>query len=104
MSKQFCFKINNPKKVKFDSDELKSFVKSLYIGEDKFTKDDNLPFLQIYDKIENDVCIWMVSKGKKNIELITKINDSFTPQMLKWKNNITLSNHGFIQKLTLLKI
>ena len=103
MSKQFCFKINNPKKVKFDSDELKSFVKSLYIGEDKFTKDDNLPFLQIYDKIENDVCIWMVSKGKKNIELITKINDSFTPQMLKWKNNITLSKPWIYTEINLIE-
>ena len=91
MSVQFCFNVNNPKKVKFDIEELKKFVSSLYIGdkEPKFSV-DGLPFVLVYDKKEDDVCILMISKGQKNIERINTINENLKISNLRWKNNITL--------------
>ena len=105
MSKQFCFKVNNPKKFSFDIDELKTFVNSLYIGDDKykFKEDDTIPFLQVYDKVEDDICIWITSKGKANLEKIEKINDALTPKMLTWKNGITLSKPWVYTEINLME-
>lgn len=66
MSVQFCFKVNIPKKVDFNVNELKKFVEKLYIGnkEPKFSASE-VPFVLIYDNRENNVCILMTSRAKK---------------------------------------
>ena len=101
MSKQICFKVNNPRNAKINVEELKTFVKSLYLKDGKFTE-DTIPFLEVYDHIEGDICIWMTSRGKKNQDLIDEINASFTPEMLKWNNGITLSKPWIYSEINLL--
>jgi DNA topoisomerase-1 len=89
---EYCFKISNPDKVKFDAEELKKFVTKLYIGteEPKFKKDEKLPFFVITGD-NNTICIKMTSVAKKNVTRIEEINNSLTLSKLKWKNNISLS-------------
>lgn len=93
MSKQFCFKVNNPKNVSYKSEDIKTFVEKLYVGnrDDQFKPGTKLPFVLIYIQDESVVCISMTSTGKKNNDMVIALNDSFTTTSLKWKNSITLS-------------
>ena len=49
MSKQYCFDIDNPHNILFNTDKLKDYIRSLYIGrgKDKYNKDENQPFVVI---------------------------------------------------------
>lgn len=91
MSKQYCFSINNPSNNEFDVEKLKTFVEKLYIGDGKFGEDESLPFVVIYAKTDNNVCILMTSRAKKNVERIEKIHSGLTKKDLKWVKGITLS-------------
>lgn len=92
MSKQYCFEINNSNGVEFDINELKKFVEKLYVGRKKhqFNKDDNLPFVTIYSRMDNSVCILMTGKGIKNIERIESINQKLSSKDLEWERGIKL--------------
>ena len=46
---QYCFDIINPKNKKVDIDNIKTHIKKLYIGKDKFNAEE-LPFLLIFAK------------------------------------------------------
>ena len=100
MSVQFCFKVNIPKKVDFNVNELKKFVEKLYIGnkEPKFSASE-VPFVLIYDNRENNVCILMTSRAKKNIERITSINESLKASNLKWIKDIYLGKPFLYEEL-----
>ena len=89
----YCFDINNPNSVEYDIDELKSFVTKLYIGKKKnqFEKGDKPPFIFVHTKTDNNICLVMTSKGKKNIERIELLNKSIKSNNLIWINNIYLS-------------
>jgi hypothetical protein len=92
MSKQYCFKINNPNDVDFDQQDLKKHITSFYVGtsKDKFTKEEIRKILVvIYIDIDNDICILLRTRGQKNIERIENINKKIPTRKLKWKG-ITL--------------
>jgi DNA topoisomerase-1 len=93
MSKQYCFDIQNPNNVEFDSNALKKFVENLYKGrnKDQFKKNEKLPFVTIYVREDNSVCVLMTSKGKKNIERIEAVNRKLKLRDLQWENGIFLS-------------
>jgi len=91
MSKQYCFNIENPRNVEYDVDELKKFVQKLYTDvEPEHFQGDSVPFVTIYSRSDNNVCIQMTSRGKKNIELVEKINDTLKTKTLLWKHGIKL--------------
>lgn len=92
MSKKYCFDINNPNGIKFDINQLKKFVEALYIGKKKnqFSKDEKLPFVIIYARADNSVCILMTSRSKKNIERVENINRKIKARHLHFENGITL--------------
>ena len=48
MSKQYCFDIENPDNVSFNPEDLKTYIRGLYIGraKDKYNKDDPPPFVR----------------------------------------------------------
>lgn len=92
MSKQYCFKINNPSNFDFDVPDLKNFVISLYVGRKKnqFNKDEDVMFGALYIPEENNICLVMSSAGKKNIEKLENINDKLTKKDLKWVGGISI--------------
>ena len=75
---QYCFDIINPDNKKLNINNIKSEIKKLYIGKDKFKEGDDLPFLLIFAKTlkneDDSVCVFMQSRGKKNTEKIENIN------------------------------
>jgi DNA topoisomerase-1 len=102
-NKQYCFDIINPDNFDFNVEDLKKFVQQLYIGkkEEQFDKDTKIPFVTIYTKSDNNVCIKMTSRGKKNIEQVESINRKLKPRNLKWKNNISVSEpYEFDEEIT----
>lgn len=92
MSKQYCFEIKNPRNINFDINELKLFVRNLYVGNNnyQFNEDEKIPFIIIYAGDDNNVCILMTSRSKNNINKIEDINRTFSSKDLKWKNGISL--------------
>ena len=90
MSKQYCYDIINTKEVPFDESKLETFLKNLYIGEDKFENEDKLPFVII--TTDSKICILVKGRGKKNIELIENIHSSLKKTDLKFNSNIKLNN------------
>jgi DNA topoisomerase-1 len=98
---EYCYKINNPNKIKFNRSELKEFITKLYIGkkEPKYTKDEKTPFIVIDIQDEdNNMCIKMTSVAKKHITRIENIHTNIKTAQLKWKDSITLSK-PFVYKL-----
>ena len=91
---QFCFDINNPLKKNINQDLLKTFVQNIYTNskfEDSFKEyDDDLPFITIYAKNENHICIIITSKGKKTLERIENINSKLIPTDLIFSSNINI--------------
>jgi DNA topoisomerase-1 len=88
MSKQYCFKIKNPNNMGFNPQDLKKYISSLYVGKskDKFTKEEiRKKLVVIYIPIDNNVCILLRTRGKKNIERIENINKTIPTRKLKWK-------------------
>ena len=77
----YCFKINNPKNIDMDVDTLKTFVELLYTGPEN-PKFEKVPFVVIYSDADDNVCISMTSKGKKNLARIEEINTRLTTSML----------------------
>ena len=64
MSKQYCYNIIAEREAKqFDEKKLETFVKNLYIGEDKFEDEDKLPFIII--TTDTKICIMLKGRGKK---------------------------------------
>ena len=92
-SKQYCFDIQNSSNEEIDVDMLKYFIQKLYVGKKKnqFTKDETPPFVVIHTKSDNNVCILMTSKGKKNIERIEEINSTIKPSDLKFTDTVYLT-------------
>ena len=76
--------LKNPD-VEFDPEALKKYITSLYIGrgQTKFKKDET-PFFVIFIKVDNNVCIRLTTRGRKNIERIEKINKTIPSSKLKW--------------------
>ena len=65
---QYCFDIKNPDNVQIVPDDIKNFVRKLYIGKDlpKYPTKEEVPFLVLYGTTsENNVCIQMTSKAKE---------------------------------------
>lgn len=75
MSKQYCFDITNPTDD-MDIKGLKKFVEQLYVGkgENHFKKDEALPYVVIYDKPDQSICVVATSVAKKNISQIEATN------------------------------
>ena len=92
MPKKYCFKIHNKDNSVFDTDELKNFVETLYVGtgDNKFSSDKPLPFVVIYIPEEQNVCILMKSTAKKNLVIVETNNSIFNKSQLRWKKNIYL--------------
>lgn len=94
-NRQYCFNINNPKKVEIDEENLKNFIYNIYVGtkEKQFNPEEKIPFFTIYAESDNNVCIILTSRGKKNIERIEDINNSLTTKDLTYNklSKITIS-------------
>jgi len=91
---QYCFDIKNPSNIEIVPNDIKNFVRKLYIGKDspKYPNKTDLPFLVLYGTTsENNVCIQMTSKAKKNVERIEKINSALKGSKLVFKSSVTLS-------------
>ena len=104
MSKKYCFNIINTDNQEIDIDSLKKFVEKLYIGktDDKFSNDEKIPFVSIHEKNDDNLCIVMTSRGKKNIEKVENINKKLkkTPNKLKYTENISLGKpFEFIEEI-----
>ena len=83
------FDIKNPDNVQIVADDIKNFVRKLYIGttEPKYPNEE-LPFIVLYGTTsENNVCIQMTSKAKEHVERIEKINNSLKGSKLVYKNS-----------------
>ena len=90
MFKQYCFDIAIPKDVDLDDPtRLKKYVKSLYVGDGKFSK-DSVPLIVLFVRVDNNVCVRLKTKGAKNIDLIEKINKNLSEKQLEW-NGLQLS-------------
>lgn len=94
MSKQYCFNIDNPDNILFNPDDLKEYVRALYVGrgKDKYNKDEPLPFVVIFVRTldGNNVCLRLTTRGKKNIERIENVNKKIPSAKFIW-NNLILS-------------
>ena len=79
MSKQYCFDIDNPDNVSFNPNDLKAYIRGLYVGrgKDKYNKDDPPPFVVIFVRSLDgkNVCLRLTTRGKKNIERIESISN-----------------------------
>ena len=106
MSIQYCFDIINPQNLPIDGDELKDFIKSLYVGNDngKFNPNEQIPFYVIFDSVTNSVCLIITRKGRKpmnNHDRVENINQNFQGTEIPWKNGISLTKpYLFDQQLT----
>ena len=90
MSNQYCFDINNPTKIKINYNELKLFVENIY--KSRGFEDEELPFITIHAKNEEQICIVLTSKNKGITEKINKINAELETQQLQFIPNIFLTN------------
>lgn len=94
MSKQYCFDIDNPDNVSFNPNDLKAYIRGLYVGrgKDKYNKDDPPPFVVIFVRSLDgkNVCLRLTTRGKKNIERIESISNKIPKSKLSW-NGIKLS-------------
>jgi DNA topoisomerase-1 len=88
---QYCFDIQNPRDIHIDSLRLKNHVKNIYKEYFDVENDDELPFVIIHAKNDNNVCVLMTSRAKKNIELVESINHYMSPDDLII-DGVTLSN------------
>ena len=74
----YCYKVNNPNKIKINVESVKESVENLYRNSKFkkffFKKDEELPFGIIYTEKEGEVCISMRSKAKDNIERVEGIH------------------------------
>ena len=89
MSKQYCYDIINPTQSLFVESELETFIKNIYIGEDKFFSEDKLPFIII--TTESKICIMIKGRGKKNLEMIENIHNSLKKKDLVFNSNVKLN-------------
>lgn len=92
---QYCFNIDNPTNEHIDETALKAFVQNLYTSgrsKDAFkdVSPNSLPYITIYAKTDNSVCIILTSKGKQLTERIESINKRLKGSQLRF-GNITLS-------------
>jgi DNA topoisomerase-1 len=92
MSKQYCYDISNPNDDELDIEKLKQFVQNLYVGtgKDQFAPTDKIPFVTIYARADNSICILLTGQGKKNVERIEAVNNRLKEKDLKYRNGITL--------------
>lgn len=81
MSKQYCLDIINKTNVPINSEKLKEFVQNLYAS---YFEEEKVPFFTIYTKTDNNVCIVLTSRSKKNIQKIEEINESLSDSDLKF--------------------
>lgn len=106
MSIQYCFDIINPQNQPIDNDELKEFVKSLYVGYDdtKFRPDEKIPLFTVFASVDNSVCVVITRKGRgpnNNYNRVETINQRFQGTKIPWKNGIFLTHpYLFQQQLT----
>jgi DNA topoisomerase-1 len=74
---QYCYDITGAKDI--PADELKNYVRSIYtnkkFGEDAFVMEEVPPFVVIYTRDDNRVCISLTTRGKKNIQKIEAIHE-----------------------------
>ena len=91
MSRQYCYDIYNPNDEYFDPEDLKNYIRDIYVGrgDDKF-KSGEEPFVVIHAKSDGSVCIVVSGRGKKNQQKIDEIHKSLRKGKLKWKG-VTLS-------------
>lgn len=85
-AKQYCYDIEGSK---YDVEELKDFIKSLYQNKkiskkDVYGKDEELPLLLIHSPRHKQVCIILNSRAKKVIERIENIHNSLKPSHLQF--------------------
>jgi DNA topoisomerase-1 len=84
---QYCYDITSVKDIPVN--ELKDYVQSIYInkkfGENAFDKDEIPPFVVIYTKENNRVCISLTTRGKKNIQKIEAIHKNLKDSDLIYK-------------------
>jgi hypothetical protein len=99
---KYCFKINNPSSTIINIKDLKEFVQNLYTGDGdfQFKSNEKIPFIVIYSEEEDNVCISMISRGKKNNDRVSELNDKLSSKSLKWKDGITLSKPLLYQEDT----
>jgi DNA topoisomerase I len=87
---QYCYKISGDFN---DSEELKSKIEKIYskkkFGELAFSSDEKIPFIVIYDQSENQVCVKLTSKAKKNIERIEAIHKKLKAIDLKINDELS---------------
>ena len=83
MFKQYCFDIGVIPK-NFDPTELKKYIRSLYIGKDKFS-DSSAPLVVLFIRVDNNVCIRLKTRGEKNIRLVENINTNLDKKQLEWR-------------------
>ena len=92
----YCYKVNNPNKIKINVESVKESVENLYRNSKFkkffFKKDEELPFGIIYTEKEGEVCISMRSKAKDNIERVEGIHQHLMQKkdMLDLEDNISL--------------
>ena len=94
MSKKYCFRITKLDGNDFDMDELKNFIREIYIDRAQELKDK---LMTVYITVENSVCIQLVGSSAKANEKIKEITAKLTESDLTW-NNISLEPYEFDDK------
>lgn len=91
---QYCFSINSEEEINSTMQvTVKTFLTKLYKKpglEGHFDKDEKLPFIIIFSKKDNQVCIKLTSRAKKNVEKIEKIHSQLKAKDLNVGNGIKL--------------
>jgi DNA topoisomerase-1 len=97
---QYCYRVENADSTNVNPTELKEYILNLYrdpkFGKDAFTdeKDEDLPYITIYNNSENDVCIIITAKGRKsknkdnNYTRIENIHNKLTDSDLQFQGLI----------------
>ncbi len=91
---QYCYDIVTQTE-EIDADVLKKYVGKLYrkkkFQDLAFTSDEKIPFIVLFSQKDNQVCIKMTSRAKKNVERIEGIHSKLTAADLKFTPDIRLS-------------
>jgi len=91
---EYCYNIDNPSDEEINETKLKKFVTNIYKNkkfDDAFTDEDELPYLTLYSKTNNTVCIKLTSRSKKNIAKIESIHEQLKKTDLKFTKSISLA-------------
>ena len=97
---QYCYDLIT-ETTDINATKLKKHVRDIYRKKkfkgDAFADDEKLPFIVLYSEKEQQVCIKMTSKAKKNIDRIESIHKKLKPVDLKVTTDLSVSKPALFE-------